>query len=1325
MGIDARESARTELPVVNVLAQGSHGPPQNINVLLDTGSTASLLSVSAKHMLCPLILQNKVDLNIQYLGGGGEIATSKVMLTLFDNENRAFSVSAYVVPKLISPAAARHATPSPFTCTSNGDAASGDLHLLLGIDDVMRVVDRVVRDGSRYAFSTCWGFVECGSGADLAEGDDHVCQVAYLEQLNHALERFWTIDEYPGDRTCGVTEDEERAVKTIEENLILDRDRGRFTTRLLFRETPHLVNNYATAKARLMGVLRKLEKEPDLAQAYSQAMLEYLELGAVEEVHDVQAQQPERRDVYYLPHRAVYDPSKITSKCRIVFDASANTGSGRSLNSYLMAGPALQLEIVNLALRFRSRPVAAVGDISKMFLNIDMHPSHRDYLRFLWKEPSGQGEPKIYRFTTLIFGATDSPFQANTCLRKLVAAKSNKLDLSEAERRACQVILDDTYVDDITMGGETVEEVYATIEEIKRLLEPAHFFVKKWKTNAPDLLALIPESDRAPTKIEPAVNAIDWGDPFSTISEESKMLGLGWDPGEDVIRFRYAHLPALNENTKTSVASLLAKIYDPLGLASPFVMRARHILKCTHIKKLGWKDQLPVDLKTLWSEWVAQIPDLDRFVIPRFIPVTQQTELHVFADASNEGYGYAAYLRNSNATLGYYTHLLIGRSRVAPIKELTVPKLELVAAELAAKAATDVSRALNIDKGRVFGWTDSEVVLHWLSKDPHTLIPFMANRIRRIQMYAIPFSYVPTLLNPADLASRGCSADGLSAELWIKGPGFLAQDKERWPEQKASWEERKEDYLLGVKKQYIFNFHTLTMSVANQGGRDAVPLEDYHSTYTGLVSQMAQVIRASEKWKHTTRNKSLPWSERNWADLARVWWHREVQKDRFSDEREAVATGRSLPASSALYTLTPFLDHDAVLRVGGRLARADISNEMRHPVILDRHHKYVKLFVREVHEKHYHAGTDWVHHHLRQRFWIVGSRVVIKEIIKGCFSCERERAKPGNQIMGQLPRPRVNRYLPFQQVGVDYGGRLNYNTDDGIKEMMLLIFTCLSTRALHLELTDTGDTPDFLLAWKRMMGVRGQPQHVYSDNAKTFLRVRKLVDSAKSRQLEGLPEITWHFATERAPHTGGVWERMVQLVKKPMRKAIGNSLLTGPELWTLCKEIEGILNDRPLAAISADALEAITPSLLVAGRRLYGDAAEMWGSTQIEGHTVEQIWERRSANTTLFWEAWSHQYRQTLQRTSKWGTVRPNLEIGDLVLMKIDNTHQTRWPLARIIELFPDEAGRVRTVSILTKAVADPTETRTLRRSVHEIYPLECTRENGVGNRTPEADPAD
>ena len=298
----------------------------------------------------------------------------------------------------------------------------GEVDVLLGIVDMWTIVQGIDQKigESLVIMKTKFGLVPCGIPQE--HQDDSDTFVTAVEQLNKNIERMWTIEELPRDRTDEkLSVDEIMAVKSMSKNLRYNPVSGRFTTRLLWRSEPKLVNNIASAKARLESLMRRLNKDPELKAAYLKSMNDYVDQDTIEEVTTETIEEMGNlglTDLYFLPHRAVYDPTRVSTKCRIVFDASAKTPSGFSLIDSLLPGPPLQQTIVAVELRFRTRRIALIGDISKMFLQIEVDPIDRQYLRFLWRDPDDpKATTKVYQFRTLIFGAADSPFQAISCLQ--------------------------------------------------------------------------------------------------------------------------------------------------------------------------------------------------------------------------------------------------------------------------------------------------------------------------------------------------------------------------------------------------------------------------------------------------------------------------------------------------------------------------------------------------------------------------------------------------------------------------------------------------------------------------------------------------------------------------------------------------------------------------------------------------------------------------------------------------------------------------------------------------------------------------------------------
>ena len=568
-------SEHVHLPVVRVPLKNV--PNFKLNVMIDSASSSNFVAlnkvsgrfnknqVSLKDNF--KILENNVTLYVNGINGRKEVKTQRVSFEL--SEPYSDKLEGYVVEQI-------HRFPSCHLPTELTDAYNmdgdyprpgGEVDVLLGAVDAFKMITgrpKILND-ALVMVPTLYGYIPSGS-VDLVKEWEHSqnTRSSFLtntEHLSKCIEKMWSIELLPmDDAPSSLTKDEVLAVNKIKEVMSLDRVKKRFTTGLLWRGEPDLKNNYYSAKVRFETLLRKLKKDPELMLAYIEAMNDYINMKVVEKVTDLNAQDPGRKDVYFLPHRAVYDALRLSTKCRIVFDASAKTGTGKSLNDCLVCGPALQLSILAIELRFRTSKVVLVGDIGKMFLQIKVREEDRDFLRFLWKDPREKGEAQIWRWNALIFGGADSPFQAITAIKHLVSDKSSDPSITADEKAVCEVLDKNTYVDDLTITANSEEEALKLYEGVNKLLAEGSFKVKKWASSSTQVIQNIDPETRAPTTADVDVH----GSQENVYSSDISTLGVQWQPKEDVIHFsKCKDMGSENQNTMTRVASLLVKPFDP------------------------------------------------------------------------------------------------------------------------------------------------------------------------------------------------------------------------------------------------------------------------------------------------------------------------------------------------------------------------------------------------------------------------------------------------------------------------------------------------------------------------------------------------------------------------------------------------------------------------------------------------------------------------------------------------------------------------------------------------------------------------------------------
>jgi hypothetical protein len=426
---------------------------------------------------------------------------------------------------------------------------------------------------------------------------------------------------------------------------------------------------------------------------------------------------------------------------------------------------------------------------------------------------------------------------------------------------------------------------------------------------------------------------------------------------------------------------------------------------------------------------------------------------------------------------------------------------------------------------------------------------------------------------------------------------------------------------------------------------------------------------------------------------------KSIQKRSFAEEYHQLYTGGGIEKNSTIRNLSPFLDENGVIRVGGRIRNANLAYNQKHPVLIPKNHNVTEAIIRHFHVKNLHSGTQSTLASIRQQYWPIAGRNKIKQIIHKCISCFRAKPIIAQQKMGDLPVKRLEPARPFINSGLDYCGPILIKTHRGrgkqktIKAYVCL-FICLSTKAIHIELVSDLTADTFLDALKRFVSRRGTVKSIISDNATNFIKANKdLIDlhqffqnSEISRKLVTTlsnENIQWKFIPPRTPNFGGLWEAGVKSVKYHIKRVVGETVLTYDELYTLLTRIEACLNSRPLVPMTNDPndLTAITPGHFLIGEALTAPLEPDLTELKINRLSRHQLLERLRQH---FWKRWRTEYLSYLQGRTKWQSPSPSLQPGDLVLLVEDNVPPLCWPLGRIQQVHPGSDGNVRVVTVKT-----------------------------------------
>ncbi|KAF0738584.1 Integrase catalytic domain-containing protein [Aphis craccivora] len=614
------------------------------------------------------------------------------------------------------------------------------------------------------------------------------------------------------------------------------------------------------------------------------------------------------------------------------------------------------------------------------------------------------------------------------------------------------------------------------VSMILNLLNSAKLPLRKWCSNSQAVLQYINKEEQ---------------DPLFTLNinddDTVKSLGLCWKPIADEFHFQITHVPENCKLTKRTMLSQLNRIFDPLGFLAPVLVKGKIFLKQLWQLKIDWDTSLQEDLK------------------------------------KNEAYGACIYVRSLGHYGIWHSQLLCSKTRVTPLKGITIPRLELNGAHLLVQLVVKTSDA-------------------WKT--------YVSNRVTQILEVSSPsqWRHVRTNQIPADIISRGISAQELSTStIWWRGPCWLSQSPDCWnspPMQPILMDELPEQRPL-----YLSLLAT-------------IPLKDFVSSYSSwprLVRAVGWILKFIEYIGSRREKPTANYLTIHNLRAAQRALHQTAQEETFGKEIAALIQCKNVPYHSKLRSLNPLLIYK-LLVVGGRLEYAMIPEEQRTPIILPAYHRITRLIFTEHHRT---LLAD-----IRRQYWPVRGRLTARSVVKRCVDCIRAKPKFQHPLMVTLPKERVTSTRPFTNTGVDFAGPLIIRSGiRGIpgKKAWIAIFVCFSNKAAHIEAVEDLTSNAFIASLRRFCSRRGKPDKIWSDNA-----------------AEG---INWHFNPPSTPHFGGIWESCLKSAKDHLSRIVKDAHLTLSELQTLLCQIEACINYRPLSPLSSspDDLEPLTPAHFLIG----------------------------------------------------------------------------------------------------------------------------------------------
>ncbi|XP_043478500.1 uncharacterized protein LOC122508897 [Leptopilina heterotoma] len=536
-----------------------------------------------------------------------------------------------------------------------------------------------------------------------------------------------------------------------------------------------------------------------------------------------------------------------------------------------------------------------------MFRQILVHPEDRDLQRILWRS-TPEKPIEEYRLCTVTYGTACAPYLAIRTLKQLSIDEGAQFPLG------ADCLLDNTYVDDIFDGDDDVLHAEKKRDQVIDLCAKANLKLDKWAVNHPDLHP----SSSAPLSSE----IIDKNTVFKT-------LGILWASRVDYFAFNNPQKTHISgDATKRMISSSIAQLYDPLGWLAPITVVAKIMLQDLWILRIDWDAELPTEVQERWTQYYQSLVGLSGIKIPRWLGSFSNSliELHGFSDASTRAYAAVVYVRVLKYKEDGQVTLLAAKSKVAPIKTATIPKLELCGAALLVKLLKYVRRLTFLNAVPVTAWCDSQVTLAWINQHPSKWKTFIANRVSYIQteLPSVKWRHVPSQENPADLATRGLQPETLRENrLWWNGPQWLSLSPANWPSQlqRPDTENAEVKAFLTVKNEV------------------EIEILSRFSSLQRLIRVVAFCLRVFKNYKAKGSENSFKDTVLSSTELdsAKSTVLAIAQRKTFSEEIDLLKNAKSIPKHSKLRNLNPFLDKAGILRVGGRLKHSSLAFSSKHP----------------------------------------------------------------------------------------------------------------------------------------------------------------------------------------------------------------------------------------------------------------------------------------------------------------------------------------------------------------------------------------------------------
>ena len=1245
----------------------------------DCGSTLSLITEKKAESM--KLKGKEVELEMTVVRGQTSRLKSKIYsIALVDLQGRKMEAQVLAIDTIsskIAPVDCKRIA-KMFGVETINRPIKGEVDVLIGLQQFAYHPVKIKEIGHLLLMENQFGMVVAGShtegsGTQIQESCSMI-KHATIMHIQESMNRFYGSESigttcqprcgrcgcgkcHPGGKDMTLKDEEE--LEQIETGVSFDQEKGRWVAKYPWVRNPdELPDNRKLAIQMMMSTEKRLDRNSSKSEVFHRQMDELVERGVARSVSKEEILKYEGPK-YYINYHGVMNPSSSSTPFRIVFNSSAKY-CGSSLNEFLAKGPSLLNSLFGILLRWRQKQYGFVGDISKMFHSIEIPYADQMTHLYFWRSGNKEKtlEESLYAITKVNMGDRPSACIAQVCLRK--AAEAYQEEYPEAG----DIIKRSSYMDDIATSTSSREEGEARMKEIDKVLLANGFKIKGWIKSGE-------ERPEAKSNLMQSKVRLLSGAEEQTEEVES-VLGMLWEPKEDTIGYRSKVIEE-ERATKRSILSATNTIFDPLGLVAPVTVNAKIILRqiWAESPKGGWDEEIPCKIKKEWDKLKVELAVIDQMVIPRALTPEMPKKppmLVIFSDGSNLAYGAVAYMRWEVAE-GFVCRIVSAKSRVAPIKIIDIVRLELCGAVLGVRLRNSITKEIGFKFERIMHLVDSEIVHAMVHKDSYGFGTFAANRIGEIQRTAEPeeWGWVEGKLNVADAITRGSKVKELcGTSTWLDGPEFMRRELDEWP---VRWEVRRTVKLPELKRNK--ELVAKTSGIIKDTLEARIQAERF-SSWRRLVFTTARILQLYKRYKSQQKSREL---EPETLEEAKILWFKDAQKKIQISEH---------------VKLRPRVQ-DGMIMVGSRTERwmAGTWNKQEF-ILLPKEGHISEIIAREVHENGGHLGEAATVAKIRARYWILGVRKLVKEIIRRCVKCKVKLKRLEGQQMSTLPIERIKPCPAFTNIGVDYFGpfRVKGEVQKRVTGKCFgVLFTCLVSRAVHLDIAGDYSTDEFLHTLRRFASIRGWPRKIISDRGTNLVgasnelkEMMKKVDWGKVEKQSLINESEWSFSPADAPWYNGATEALVKATKRALNAAIGENTMRFSELQTVMLEAAQLVNQRPIGDCpkSPDEQTYLCPNDLLLGR-----ASPR--TPQIQFETVTSSYRRfnfTQSVITTFWRRWIREAFPNLVIEHKWHVERRNLRPGDVVLIQDANAVRGHWRKALVERAIPSEDGKIRRATL-------------------------------------------